>query len=95
MPRITRTKSAKADVVAISEYISADKPYAAARWLEELDKTLDRLASNPLAGESVENFAPLMRRQCFGKYLIFYVPIKGGVEVRRVLHGARKIDDLF
>jgi plasmid stabilization system protein ParE len=65
MPRISRTKSAMADVLAISEYISADRPYAAARWLEELDKTLERLAYHPLAGESVENLAPQVRRQCF------------------------------
>jgi toxin ParE1/3/4 len=95
MPRIIRTDSAKADVVAICEYISADKPYAAARWLEELDKALDRLASNPLAGESVESLASNMRRQCFGKYLIFYVPTERGIELRRVLHGARRIKDLF
>jgi toxin ParE1/3/4 len=95
MARITRTESARADVVAISEYISQDKPYAAARWLEELDRTLDRLASNPFAGETVEHLAADMRRQCFGKYLIFYVPIKGGIEVRRILHGARRIEDLF
>jgi toxin ParE1/3/4 len=80
MARIIRTASAKADVFAVAEYISADKPYAAARWLEELDKTLDRLAAaQPFAGDSVEELAPNMRRQCFGKYLIFYVPIEGGI----------------
>lgn len=95
MARIRRTDSARADVVAISEYISSDNPYAAARWLEELDQALKRLALQPFAGESVEHLAPGMRRQCFGKYLLFYLPIKDGIELQRVLHGARKIDELF
>ncbi|MCI0332721.1 MAG: type II toxin-antitoxin system RelE/ParE family toxin [Planctomycetes bacterium] len=95
MARIVRAASAKADVLVIAEYIAADKPSAARHWVEELDKTLRRLARNPLMGEKVDHLAPGMRRQCYGNYLLFYVPIKGGIELRRVLHGARKIEDLF
>jgi toxin ParE1/3/4 len=31
----------------------------------------------------------------FENYLIFYVPRSGGIDVIRVLHGARDIDNLF
>ena len=31
----------------------------------------------------------------FRKYLVFYVPIPGGIEVFRVLHGARDIDGIL
>ena len=95
MTRIVRAASAKADVLAIAKNIAADKPSAAKRWIEELDKSLRRLARNPLLGESVDHLVPGMRRQCLGNYLLFYVPIRGGIELRRVLHGARKIEDLF
>lgn len=30
-----------------------------------------------------------------GKYLIFYMPIRGGIEIVRVLHGMMDIDAFF
>jgi toxin ParE1/3/4 len=95
MARIVRAASAKADVLEIAEHIAADKPAAAKSWVSKLDKALERLAPNPLLGEKVDHLAPNVRRQCFGNYLLFYVPIQGGIELRRVLHGARRIEDLF
>ncbi len=31
----------------------------------------------------------------FGRYMIFYLSIPGGIEIVRVLHGARDIERLF
>ncbi len=31
----------------------------------------------------------------FGRYVIFYAPIEDGIDVVRVLHGARDIDAVF
>jgi toxin ParE1/3/4 len=95
MARVIRTASAQSDVDAIAEFIALDKPLAAMHWIDELDKTLALLANSPLIGENIERFGLGLRRHCFGNYLLFYVPIKGGIELRRVLHGARKIEDLF
>ena len=30
-----------------------------------------------------------------GRYVLFYRPIKGGIEVARVLHGMRDLDRIF
>jgi toxin ParE1/3/4 len=95
MARIVRTASAKADVLAIAEYISRDKPDAATHWVEELDKTLALIARTPWMGEKVDHLARGVRRHCLGNYLLFYVRIEGGIELRRVLHGARNIEDLL
>ena len=95
MARIVRTDSAKADVLEIAAYIAADNPSAAERWVDKLDKTLSLIAKYPFMGEAVEHLAPGMRRHCLGNYLIFYTPIRDGIELRRVIHGARKIEDLF
>jgi toxin ParE1/3/4 len=95
MARIVRAASAKTDVLEIAERIAADKPAAATRWVGKLDSALERLARNPLLGEKVDHLARNMRRQCFGNYLLFYVPIQDGIELRRVLHGARRIENLF
>jgi toxin ParE1/3/4 len=94
MPRIVRTDPSKEDVLSIFEYIAADNPTAAFGWIEKLDETLERIAEFPLIGEQVDRLAKGVRRHCLGNYLIFYAPIEGGIEVRRVLHGARRIRDL-
>jgi toxin ParE1/3/4 len=72
MARVIRSASAKADVLAIAEYIAADKPSAAERWVTKLEKTLGVIAEYPMMGESVDHLAPGMRRHCFGNYLLFY-----------------------
>jgi toxin ParE1/3/4 len=95
LPRIIRTETAKEDSLAIAAYIATDNPSAADRWLESLDEKLALLAASPLLGEMVEYLAPGIRRHCFGNYLIFYRPIADGIELHRVLHAARRIEDLF
>jgi toxin ParE1/3/4 len=95
MPRIFRTEPSKADVLSIFEYIATDNPTAAFGWIEKLDEALERLAESPFIGEQVDHLAKGVRRQCLGNYLIFYKPIDDGIEVRRVLHGARRIHDLL
>jgi plasmid stabilization system protein ParE len=94
MRRIVRSDRAIADVLAISEYIAARNQPAAERWLDEIDRRLALIVSQPLIGESVEHLEHGVRRQTFGNYLLYYVPIEGGIELRRVLHAARKIEDL-
>ena len=36
-----------------------------------------------------------MRSFPFGRYVIFYAPVDGGIDVVRVLHSARDIDEQF
>jgi toxin ParE1/3/4 len=95
MPRILRTDTAEADVLDIYRHIAADNPRAADKWLEKIDRTLGLAAKFPGMGEQVEHLAPGLRRLTEGNYLLFYVPIEGGIELQRVLHGARRIEDLF
>lgn len=95
MARILRTASAKRDIRSIVEYIAAYNPSAAERWIERLDETFTRIAQFPLIGEQVDHLSAGARRHCFGNYLLFYTPIEGGIRVLRVLHGARRIEDLL
>ena len=95
MARIIRTRSAESDVIAIAGHIAADNPAAAERWVDELDETLALIAAFPLSGERVDHLAAGLRRHCYGSYLLFYRPLDDGIELRRVLHGARRIEDLF
>lgn len=95
MGKIVRTESAKRDILAIFEYIAAENQTAAFNWVDHVDSTLRRISRFPLLGERVDHLSVGMRRFCVGNYLLFYMPIEDGIELRRVLHGARKIEDLF
>jgi toxin ParE1/3/4 len=46
-------------------------------------------------GEAVDNLAPGVRRHSLGDYLLFYRLCGEGIELIRVLHGARDVDHLF
>ena len=42
-----------------------------------------------------DELAPGIRSFPFGRYLVFYLPISDGIDVVRVLHGARDVDKVF
>ncbi len=67
------------------------------RFFAQAEATFARLASMPGTGTRYEpdeqfhadlRYSPVSR---FRKYLVFYRPVPGGIEVLRVLHGARDI----
>jgi toxin ParE1/3/4 len=95
MARVDRFRRAEEDLLAIAEYIARDNPTAAVRWLDHIEEKLSLLAKYPMIGEAVYNIRPGLRRFSHGKYLIFYEPHENGICLVRVLHGARKIEDLF
>jgi toxin ParE1/3/4 len=89
------------DLAEISEYIAKDRPGSARRFVLAAEKTIDWLLKNPDAGVACEFEHPLARDlrlwrvKGFKNYLIFYRPTKTGIQVVRVLHGARDIDSIF
>jgi toxin ParE1/3/4 len=46
-------------------------------------------------GRNRDELHPGLQSFPVGKYLIFYMPIHGGIEIVRVLHGMMDIDALF
>ena len=53
------------------------------------------LARNPAAGRERPELVSDLRSFLVGRYILFYRPIDDGVEIVRVLHGARDIDSIF
>jgi toxin ParE1/3/4 len=72
-------------------------PQRAIRFLRAADSTCAQLAGMPGMGTRYEPQEPLYADlrdfpiTRHRKYLVFYRPIPGGIEVLRVLHGARDI----
>lgn len=59
--------------------------------LYRIDQMLTKLADFPQIGQNCEELAPGLPSFPVGHYLIFYLETSNGIEVVRVLHGARDI----
>ncbi len=98
MTRIIKRPAAKQDLIEQADFIAQDNLEAALRFLDSVEKTFAQLARHPRIGKSrkVRSAVFANVRQFpvtgFEKYLVFYRPIKGGIEVLRVLHGARDLN---
>jgi toxin ParE1/3/4 len=95
MPRIIRSALSEQDVYEIALFVARDNPDAAFRLIDRFDEILQMLAENPLAGRAREEFASNVRSFPVGNYLLFYRPAQDGIELVRVLHGARDLRRLF
>ena len=95
MPRVTRRPLAEADILEIWDTIADDSFAAADRWVDRLDEQFRLLAAQPLMGRARGELAPSVRSFPFGRHVVFYVPLDDGIDVVRVLHGARDIDAVF
>ena len=94
MGSIQHTRRAENDLLDIWAYIAQDKPDAADRLLDEIERTAALLAENPKLGPARPDIAPEFRYFPVGNYLILYRMIADGIEVVRVTHGARRINNL-
>jgi toxin ParE1/3/4 len=86
---------AEADMEGIALYIAEDSPVAARNWLNDIALRCQRLGSMPAMGVARFDVRPNLRMFPVGNYLILYQEIEGGVEIVRVLHGARQWQELL
>jgi toxin ParE1/3/4 len=73
----------------------------ALRFYDAARSTFEKIAQMPALGERRDSANPRLaglrvwRVEGFEKHLIFYRPTEGGIEIVRVLHGARDIDSVL
>jgi toxin ParE1/3/4 len=93
--RIVQRPRAEQDIIDQAFHIHRDNPAAARRFLAAIDRTLAMLLDLPAIGARRHRgrIEGLRMRQVrgFEKHLIFYRPIKDGIEVIRVLHASRDL----
>lgn len=89
------TEPAIQDLEEIYDYIATDKIEAAERLLERLKTRWRAAAENPGIGRKRDQWLPNLRSVREGNYLILYRQIDEGIEIIRILHGARDIEALF
>ena len=95
MPRILVRPEAECDLDEIWGYIAQDNPRNADSFLDRIQERFISLADFPQLGTGRDELKTGLRSQPLGNYLIFYFPLNDGIEVVRVLHGARDIGHLL
>ncbi len=91
MPHVQFAFRARSDLHGISEFIAKDSPVNAVRFIAKIEKQCGLLASRPFIGRPRAELGPELRSILVGKYVIFFRPIAGGVEILRVIHSARDL----
>ena len=93
--RILKRPEAENDIEEIWLYIAQDNPENADRFLDEIEETSRKLLQFTNMGRNRDELYPGLKSFPVGKYIIFYLPISGGLEIVRILHGMQDIDIFF
>jgi toxin ParE1/3/4 len=95
MPRLLIKPEAASDLDEIWWHIAQDSPHNADKFLERIQERCLALADFPQMGTSRDELKAGLRGQSVGNYLIFYFPLEDGVDIVRVIHGSRDIENLL
>jgi toxin ParE1/3/4 len=99
--QIIKRRAAVADLLEHFVFIFESNEDAAERFLLSAEETFRLLVSQPQMGRKLESQNAMLAGirifpvKNFKKYLIFYKPLRDGIEVVRVLHGARDLRSIF
>lgn len=96
MPRLLVREKAQADLEELGQFIASDNPAAAAEVVRAVRVSFEQLARMPQLGRIVKKVKTSEKLRmwlspAFPNYLIFYRELPDGVDIVRVLHGARDI----
>jgi toxin ParE1/3/4 len=80
---------------AIGDFIATDNPRRAISFIDELLDVCTRIAAHPQAFRRRDDLADGLRQAVHGRYLILFTVGTEGVVIERVVHGARRLEDLL
>jgi toxin ParE1/3/4 len=95
MARAIRSEQAQQDLEGILDYLDSQSSQAADRFAVKFEQTCNLHATHPGIGTSSEEYAPNLRHFTVWNYAVFYRPVDDGIEIIRIIHGARDIPKLF
>lgn len=93
--KIVRSTEARIDLREIARYIAKDKPSAAIKFLDEIEKTLRSLSQFSGMGTARDELLPGMRSLPQGNYILFYQNNTERLLLVRVIYGARDFQSEF
>ena len=84
---------AESDLEEIADYIARDSHKAALAFVSRLHELCGRLAGHPNMGIPCPQFkGGNIRSFPMGSYMVFYRKTATGIEVARIIHGARDMN---
>ena len=86
---------AELDLLNIWDYIADDSPDRVDDFLDRVESKLMTLAQNSGLGRKRSELLPDLRSFPIDNYVVFYQQIDGGIDVIRLLHGSRDIEEVF
>jgi len=93
--KIRISRPARRDLDEIWFFIAQDSLDAADRFVDFLTDKFSLLASSPQMGRSREDLGHELRSFPVKNYLVLYRPLKGRVDIVRVVHSARDLKALL
>jgi toxin ParE1/3/4 len=90
--KVRLSKRCEVDLEEIGDYIAADSPLNAVRFLRELRDACNRTGVMPTGYRARPELGEGLRSSAFKNYTIFFLVKGDEVLIVRVLHGARDIN---
>ena len=85
-------------MILIFDWIAENNPIRASAFIEKLDKRIKNLEIHPLSGKIPINMKLKndgYRVLIFDNFLIFYIVRGHMIEIHRIVHGSRHLEDLI
>jgi len=83
------------DLDAIAEYIAADSPRRAVRFIREIYAAIERIGEGPLLYQLRPDVGPDARLAVVGRYVILFRFANDVFYIERVVYGGRDLPPLF
>jgi toxin ParE1/3/4 len=86
------------DLISVFDWIADDSPSIAADFIDKLDQRIGHLETHPFLGRIPRDDklkSSGYRVFVVESYLVFYIVRDKTVEIHRVLHGSRNLDDII
>jgi toxin ParE1/3/4 len=91
MPAARLRPRAHEDLFDLWAFIAADSLRAADAVVDRLERAFELLAFQSRSGRARPDMGPDVRSFVVGKYVVFYRIAPGGIDVGRIVHGARNV----
>jgi toxin ParE1/3/4 len=96
MARVIFTPLAHEDLQTIWDYLAEEAGEETAEGLlDVIQEKCEKIAASPEAGQLRNELLVNLRSFVVKSYVVFYMPLSDGIDVVRVLHGARDIETVF
>mgnify|MGYP002066724824 CR=1 FL=1 len=86
------------DLISIFDWIAKDRPTNATVFIDKLDQLIGNLETHPFLGRIPRDDklkSSGYRVLVIESYLVFYIIRGKTVEIHRVVHGSRNLDDIL